>query len=251
MFCPWKIAAKKLPRSISGEFGYLISNLCFGVCFFLFGIYDGRKAKGKQTEDDGRKYPVQTHVIQGQVFHCRYLECAQDARADCAQRRAAAGPDRTRGPVALQHGIASGISAADGGAGFLFMTLSSIFNNMGGVGRIVGTLFFLFMIFAAYSTVIAVFENIMSFWLEKDVWDYLRKYQVPYCKIYDMGYERTGCVFCMFGAHLDAEPTRFQRLQKTHPKLWRYCMKDWETGGLGMRPVLEYIGIPYENYQRE
>jgi hypothetical protein len=30
-----------------------------------------------------------------------------------------------------------------------------------------------------------------------------------------------------------------------------YCMKDWETGGLGMRPVLEYIGIPYENYQRE
>ena len=35
------------------------------------------------------------------------------------------------------------------------------------------------------------------------------------------------------------------------PKLWRYCMKDWETGGLGMRPVLEYIGIPYENYQRE
>ena len=91
----------------------------------------------------------------------------------------------------------------------------------------------------------------MSFWLEKDVWEYLRKYQVPYCKIYDMGYERTGCVFCMFGAHLDAEPTRFQRLQKTHPKLWRYCMKDWETGRLGMRPVLEYIGIPYENYQRE
>ena len=45
----------------------------------------------------------------------------------------------------------------------------------------------------------------MSFWLEKDVWEYLRKYQVPYCKIYDMGYERTGCVFCMFGAHLDAD----------------------------------------------
>ncbi len=52
------------------------------------------------------------------------------------------------------------------GASFLFTTLSSIFNAMPG-GRIVGTLFFLFMIFAAYSTVIAVFENIMSFWLEK------------------------------------------------------------------------------------
>ncbi len=51
------------------------------------------------------------------------------------------------------------------GAGFLFTTLSSIFNQMPG-GRIVGILFFLFMMFAAFSTVIAVFENIVSFWLE-------------------------------------------------------------------------------------
>ena len=51
------------------------------------------------------------------------------------------------------------------GAGFLFTTLSSIFNAMPG-GRIIGALFFIFMIFAAFSTVIAVFENIISFWLE-------------------------------------------------------------------------------------
>ncbi len=51
------------------------------------------------------------------------------------------------------------------GASFLFTTLSSIFNSMPG-GRIVGTLFFMFMIFASFSTVIAVFENIMSFWIE-------------------------------------------------------------------------------------
>lgn len=60
---------------------------------------------------------------------------------------------------------ATGISADQAGAGFLFTTLSSIFNSMAG-GRIVGTLFFLFMLFAALSTVIAVFENIVSFWLE-------------------------------------------------------------------------------------
>lgn len=61
----------------------------------------------------------------------------------------------------------NGVTADAGtvGAGFLFTTLSSIFNSMPG-GRIVGALFFLFMIFAAFSTVIAVFENIMSFWLE-------------------------------------------------------------------------------------
>lgn len=51
------------------------------------------------------------------------------------------------------------------GASFLFTTLSSIFNAMP-AGRIVGILFFVFMAFAALSTVIAVFENIVSFWLE-------------------------------------------------------------------------------------
>ena len=61
----------------------------------------------------------------------------------------------------------NGVTADAGsvGASFLFTTLSSIFNGMPG-GRIIGILFFLFMIFAALSTVIAVFENIMSFWLE-------------------------------------------------------------------------------------
>ena len=88
----------------------------------------------------------------------------------------------------------------------------------------------------------------LSFWLESDVWEYLRRYEVPYSKIYDMGYERTGCIFCAFGAHLDTQPTRFQRLQKTHPKLWRYCMRDWDAGGLGLRQVLEYIGVPYESF---
>ncbi len=60
-----------------------------------------------------------------------------------------------------------GINADAGtvGASFLFTTLSSIFNAMP-AGRIVGAFFFLFMIFAAASTVIAVFENIISFWLE-------------------------------------------------------------------------------------
>ncbi len=53
------------------------------------------------------------------------------------------------------------------GAGFLFTTLSATFNSMGPVaGRIIGALFFLFMMFAAFSTVIAVFENIVSFWKE-------------------------------------------------------------------------------------
>ena len=58
-----------------------------------------------------------------------------------------------------------GADASTVGASFLFTTLSGIFNSMA-AGRVIGTLFFVFMNFAAFSTIIAVFENIMSFWLE-------------------------------------------------------------------------------------
>lgn len=50
----------------------------------------------------------------------------------------------------------------DSGPSLIFITLPNIFNSMGG-GRIWGTLFFLCMFFAAASTIIAVFENILSF----------------------------------------------------------------------------------------
>lgn len=58
----------------------------------------------------------------------------------------------------------------------------------------------------------------LSFWLEKDIWKYIKQNDLPYSEIYDMGYDRTGCMFCMFGAHMEDEPNRFQRMAKTHPK---------------------------------
>ena len=58
------------------------------------------------------------------------------------------------------------------GPGLVFVTLPNIFNQMAG-GRIFGTLFFIFMTFAAMSTVIAVFENILSFSI--DLWGWDRK----------------------------------------------------------------------------
>lgn len=56
--------------------------------------------------------------------------------------------------------FAFGISP-DQGPGLIFITLPNIFNGMIG-GRIWGTLFFIFMAFAAFSTILAVFENIIS-----------------------------------------------------------------------------------------
>ncbi len=112
----------------------------------------------------------------------------------------------------------------------------------------------------------------MSFWTEQDVLHYIKQYNVPYCPVYGeikvaqhdelegqmnmidyLGYyepedklettgcNRTGCMFCMFGCHLEKEPNRFQRMKETHPKQYAYCMDQ-----LGLKEVLEYINVPYE-----
>ena len=60
----------------------------------------------------------------------------------------------------------------DSGPSLIFVTLPNVFNNMVG-GRIWGTLFFVFMSFAAFSTVLAVFENIISCGM--DMWGLSRK----------------------------------------------------------------------------
>ncbi len=60
---------------------------------------------------------------------------------------------------------------AGAGPGLAFVSLPNVFNMMGPVvGRIVGAFFFLFMSFAALSTVIAVFENIVAFAMDKFGW---------------------------------------------------------------------------------
>lgn len=67
----------------------------------------------------------------------------------------------TAGLIVIPACFAYGIEP-DAGPSLIFITLPQIFNQMLG-GRIWGTLFFLFLSFAALSTVIAVFENIISF----------------------------------------------------------------------------------------
>lgn len=93
----------------------------------------------------------------------------------------------------------------------------------------------------------------MSFWTEQDVLEYLVKFDLPYASVYGeikqdengkyyaTGCDRTGCMFCMFGCHLDKSPNRFQRMKETHPKQYDYCMNR-----LGLKEVLEYINVDYE-----
>lgn len=130
----------------------------------------------------------------------------------------------------------------------------------------------------------------MAFWTEQDVLHYIKKFNVPYCTVYGdividekedgdniidcqtnifdymgcyeetyrlktTGCNRTGCIFCMFGCHLEKEPNRFQRLKQTHPRQYEYCIGGGEMvdgkwmpnkKGLGIGSVLDYIGVKYD-----
>lgn len=92
----------------------------------------------------------------------------------------------------------------------------------------------------SFARVAGAISTPMAFWLEQDVWDYLKQYSIPYSSIYDMGYDRTGCMFCMFGVHMEKGENRFLRMRKTHPKLYYYCIHT-----LRLDRVLDYIRIPY------
>lgn len=123
----------------------------------------------------------------------------------------------------------------------------------------------------------------MSFWTEQDVLQYIKEEQLPIASVYgdvvymvepeqirisDLGIDcgapealcttgcqRTGCIFCAFGCHLEKEPSRFQRLKETHPKQYNYCLNGgeynedglWQPNkdGLGMRHVFEELNAIY------
>lgn len=125
-------------------------------------------------------------------------------------------------------------------------------------------------------------SNPMSFWSEQDVLQYIKQNNIEICSVYGdiipeggqlplcdgdcklctTGCYRTGCVFCGYGAHLEKGEGRFQRLKRTHPKLYDYCIGggayDPEDGlwkpdknGLGMAHVFDELNKLYgENFIR-
>ena len=56
------------------------------------------------------------------------------------------------------------------------------------------------------------------------------------------GCNRTGCMFCGFGCHLEKPGEgRFERMKITHPKQYDYIMRPWEEGGLNYKEIIDWI----------
>ena len=75
----------------------------------------------------------------------------------------------------------------------------------------------------------------ISFWSEQDVLKYLKQNNIEIASVYGdiveengvyrtTGVYRTGCMFCMYGLHLERKPNRFDIMKKTHPKQYDYIM---------------------------
>ena len=114
-------------------------------------------------------------------------------------------------------------------------------------------------------------SNPMSFWTERDVLQYIKDNSLPIAQVYGeiiredkqggneklatTGCLRTGCIFCGFGAHLEKGVSRFERLKKTHPRQYEYCIGGGEydadglwkpnKNGLGMGHVFEGLNRIY------
>lgn len=95
-------------------------------------------------------------------------------------------------------------------------------------------------------------SNPLAFWTEQDILQYLKEFNIPYAsvygeikqdengKYYTTGCQRTGCMFCGFGCHLEKYPNRFQKLKETHPKQYDYIINKLEFG-----KVLDFINVKY------
>jgi hypothetical protein len=83
----------------------------------------------------------------------------------------------------------------------------------------------------------------LSIWEEDDVWAYIRKFNLSYSPIYDMGIKRTGCLVCGFGCHIKGD-RRFYFLKENKTKIYEYFMQ-MKNNGISYREALQYCGIDF------
>lgn len=96
-------------------------------------------------------------------------------------------------------------------------------------------------------------SNPMAFWTEQDVLMYIKQNNIKIASVYGeivedengklrtTGCDRTGCVFCGYGCHLEKEKGKFEKLKETHPKIYEYIMKPWDEGGLGYKEIIDWL----------
>lgn len=71
----------------------------------------------------------------------------------------------------------------------------------------------------------------LSFWTDTDIYQYIEMHQLHIAKLYALGYQRNGCMFCGFGISSERKRcgiNRFERLQQTHPKEYEWMLAHYK-----------------------
>lgn len=53
-------------------------------------------------------------------------------------------------------------------------------------------------------------------WEDDDVWEFIHKYNIPYCKLYDQGYKRLGCIGCPMSTHQAQELGKYPKYKQAY-----------------------------------
>jgi 3'-phosphoadenosine 5'-phosphosulfate sulfotransferase (PAPS reductase)/FAD synthetase len=98
----------------------------------------------------------------------------------------------------------------------------------------------------------------LAIWTDDDIWAYIRKFDLPYAKLYDMGYyddfgewiahKRNGCMFC--GMDLRFKNNHLAIMRRTHPKIWDFLMRKKGLGEVLIKLRLVLNDHQYDMFEQ-
>lgn len=76
--------------------------------------------------------------------------------------------------------------------------------------------------------------NAIIDWTDKDIWDFIHEYDIPYCKLYDEGFKRLGCIGCPMSYHKrrQAEFNRYPTYKRAYIRAFDKMLENRRSRGL-------------------
>lgn len=68
-------------------------------------------------------------------------------------------------------------------------------------------------------------------WSDEDVWEFIHKYDIPYCKLYDQGYKRLGCIGCPMSTRQREELEKYPKYKQAYLRAFERMLEQRKARG--------------------